>query len=366
MNVEMLKKSGRIIFETVSGSHAYGTNVSTSDTDIRGFYVNPSSEYLGLSEPSGQISDEKNDITYYSLKNAFELLQKANPNMIELLWMPEDCVRIKNPIMDKLIANRDLFISKKCFHSHSGYAYAQIQKARGSNKKVHNPQPEERPKKEDFCWIIPEFSFDGTRMHEAKALPSRPIPLKELSEFPKLSWCHCSALEHVQNTYRLYLYGGNAKGVFRGDDMLVCESIPLEDECKKFIGLLVYNQHEYEKAVKEWHSYHDWLKNRNESRWVDQEKGKLNYDQKNLMHCIRLLLSGENILTNGFPLVRFEGEQRDYLMKIRSGEFKYEELMAEVEKRMANLEELYKTSTIPHSVNMNKIEELYRELSNEY
>jgi hypothetical protein len=37
--------------------------------------------------------------------------------------------------------------------------------------------------------------------------------------------------------------------------------------------------------------------------------------------------------------------------------------MAEVERRMANLENLYNTSGIPHSVNVGKIEELYRELA---
>jgi hypothetical protein len=144
--------------------------------------------------------------------------------------------------------------------------------------------------------------------------------------------------------------------------MIVCESIPAEDEIPKFVGFLIYNQNEYEKEIKEWHSYWDWMRNRNELRWVDQEKGKLNYDQKNMCHCFRLLMSGENILTHGYPIVRFEGEQRDYLMKIRSGEFQYENLMVEVEKRMAKLEELYKTSTIPHSVNVPKIEKLYREL----
>ena len=78
---------------------------------------------------------------------------------------------------------------------------------------------------------------------------------------------------------------------------------------------------------------------------------------------MRLLWSGENILKYGEPLVRFDGEQRDYLMSIRAGKFKYEELMAEVDIRMARLEELNKTSTIPHSVNIGKIEALYRELS---
>jgi hypothetical protein len=89
----------------------------------------------------------------------------------------------------------------------------------------------------------------------------------------------------------------------------------------------------------------------------------VDFDAKNMMHCVRLLISGEHILTHNCPLVRFEGVQRDYLMGIRAGKFKYEELMAEVERRMAGLEELYKSSTIPHSVNVNKIEKLYRELA---
>jgi len=366
MNIKELKESGRIVFETVSGSHAYGTNTPKSDTDLRGFYVNPPHDYLGLSDPAGQISDEKNDITYYSLKRAFELLQTANPNMIELLWMPQDCVRFQSPVMTKLIENRDLFISKKCFHTHSGYAYAQIEKAKGQNKKVHNPQPVNRPVKEEFCWIVPDFSFDRVSMEEYKTFPCRPVPwpvYSNIKDVPSMSKYHCSALEHTSNVYRLYYYGAEAKGIFRGDDMLVCESIPIDDEIAKFAGLLIYNKQDYEKACKEWHSYWDWMKNRNEARWVDQEKGKLNYDQKNMMHCMRLLISGEHILTHGYPIVRFEGEQKDYLMKIRAGEFKYEELMTEVERRMADLEKLYNTSSIPHSVNVGKIEELYRELS---
>jgi len=138
MNVKQLEASDRIIYKVVSGSHAYGLSTPKSDIDIRGVYINPSSEYLRLQEPAGQISDNKQDIQYYSLKRFFELAQTANPNIIELLWMPEDCIKIKTPIMDKLIENRDLFISKKCFHTHSGYAYAQIKKAKGQNKKVHN------------------------------------------------------------------------------------------------------------------------------------------------------------------------------------------------------------------------------------
>ena len=369
MNLEELKKSGRIIFECVSGSHAYGTNTPQSDIDIRGFYINPCTEYLTLPDfkPSNQIGDEKHDITYYSLERAFHLLQGANPNMIELLWMPDECVNIMTPRMKELIKHRELFISKKCYHTHNGYAFSQIKKCQGQNKKVHNPQPKEMPKKEDFCWVIE--TWEGLLAAEMKGhidvdksvFPSRPKTLIESSV--DLSRCHVASLEHAQNVFRLYDYGNEAKGVFRGDDMLVPESIPVEDEFTKFIGLLIYNKQEHEKALKDWHSYWDWMKNRNESRWIDQEKGKLNYDQKNLCHCVRLLMSGENILKNGEPIVRFKGDDLRYLRQIRAAELSYETIMADVEDRMKNLEELYKTSSIPHSVDREKVNEFYMELS---
>ena len=140
MNVEELRKSGRIIYEVIAGSWAYNTAIEgQSDIDIRGIYINDPSEYLGLSTPSNQIGDEKHDVTYFSLKRFFELARTANPNIIELLWMPEDVVRIQTPVMDKLIENRRLFISKKAFHTHAAYALSQIKKAKGQNKMVNQP-----------------------------------------------------------------------------------------------------------------------------------------------------------------------------------------------------------------------------------
>lgn len=359
MDVEQLQESGRVIFRCIAGSHAYGTSTPSSDVDVRGFFVNPSEDYLGLFEPAGQIGDEKHDITYYSLKRGFELLMKANPNMLELLWMPEDCVKVQTPQMNLLIANRELFISTKCFYTFSGYAHAQIAKAKGQNKKVHNPQPERQPCKEDFCWVV--TNWKGNRRTDYK-FPCRPMPLQATPI--DLSQYHASKVEHSDNVYRLYFYGRASKGVFRGDQMLVPESIPEDDEFVRFSGLLVFNQRAFDMALKEWNSYWDWKKNRNEARWVDQESGKLNYDAKNMMHCMRLLMSGENILENGSPLVRFSGVDLDYLMEIRGSKLPYEDLMAEVDKRMAGLQKLKDNSSLPDRVNQKKLNELYKELIN--
>jgi predicted nucleotidyltransferase len=367
VNLKELRNSGKIIYEAIGGSIAYGTNNENSDQDLRGFYINDKKDYLSLNDSVEQVNDAKNDIVFYDLKRAFHLLTKASPNMIEMLWYPNDCVIFKAPIMDRLIENRKLFISKKAYYTHAKYAESQIKKAKGANKRVHNPMPEERPVKEDFCWVIPKIYMDGYAGHENRyTFPCRPVPLKD-AEFAHskkydLSEFHVSNMEHSHNIYRLYYYGEDAKGVFRGDEQLVCESIPFDDEFNRFGGLLLYNQDAYEQAVKKWKEYWTWRKERNESRWTDQEKGNLDFDGKNMMHCVRLLICSEYILEHGEPLVRFEGEKLDYLMNIRAGNIAYEDIMKDVNERMKKLEKLKETSKIPENVDHEGIDNLFLEI----
>lgn len=372
--LDLIRDSGTVLYEAVGGSHAYGTSIPTSDVDVRGVFCLPMQEYLSsTSQPVQSISDQrtmvekkKNDDMFYTLYRLFELLKSSNPTMVELLWMPKDCVRTTSPEMAAIIRNRDVFISKACLGSHFGYANAQIGRARGKNKKVNNPQKMERPKKEDFCRIVSCMPGSPMWTHPDVPLsskaPFRPIPLSEMP-WVKLSDYHVAAVEHTKCTYRMYYYGEESDGVFRGDDMLACSSIPMEDEFPRFSGILLYDENEYEKSVRDWKSYHEWIKNRNEHRWVDQEKGLLSYDQKNMMHCVRLLLSGINIIKNGEPIVRFEGKAQQHLMDIRNGKLKYEDIMCEVEDMVGEMEELSKTSNLPDKINEKAVEELYAEVS---
>ena len=125
------------IFHGIRGSRAYGTDIATSDTDTHGLYVYPSIMYAGLEVPKEQIQDERGDNIFYGLKRYFDLAMSANPNLIEILYSPDDCVLYKSDMFDLLVKHRSLFISKKCYNSFTGYAIAQIKKAKGKNKKVH-------------------------------------------------------------------------------------------------------------------------------------------------------------------------------------------------------------------------------------
>ena len=361
MNLDELKKSNDIIFECITGSHAYNLSLPTSDKDIRGIFCIPIEDRISTLSKVYEVSDESQDIKFYELEKFFHLATDCNPNIIELMFMPESCVLKMNDIGKELMSNRKLFISTKAYFTHSGYAYAQIKKSKGENKWVNNPKDKDPPKKEDFCWVIEDTSFEaGTIERDGfERMPFRPIKLNDSKI--DLSKYHVAALEHVSNTFRLYYYDDKAKGVFR-NGQLVCESISKEDELSKFEGLLIYSEQEYEKAMVDWKNYWSWVKNRNPNRWKMQESGKLDFDQKNMMHCIRLLMSGESILKTGEPKVRFEGEEQKYLMSIRNGDVKYEDIMKDVDKRMIDLELLYKTSVIPHHVNVKKINELFKRL----
>jgi hypothetical protein len=260
-----------------------------------------------------------------------------------------------SPTFQTLLAARHLFLSKRCFNSHMGYAKAQIKKARGRHKWINNPQPESPPLPEEFCWFLPKDTDEQA--------PFRPILVGKAGI--DLSQCHCAALERSPDLYRLYDYGNEAKGVFR-DGAPVCESIPQADEQTRCIGLLLYQRGIYERALRNHANYWQWRGARNEARWESQERGEMDYDTKNMMHTFRLLLSGMHMLDHGEPLVRFEGEALAFLMRIRSGGYDYDELIQMAMEHLKRFEASRAKSSLPENVNRKAIGKLFIELTHQW
>lgn len=146
--LERIRRPDLLLLDTVAGSHAYGTAIEGSDEDRRGVFIAPRSFIAGL-DAIEQVADERSDQVYYEIGHFVSLLLKNNPNALELLAMPEDCVRLKHPLFDLL--KPEIFLSKLCAKSFGEYAMGQIRKARGLNKKIVNPQPEKRLALLDFC-----------------------------------------------------------------------------------------------------------------------------------------------------------------------------------------------------------------------
>ena len=78
-------------------------------------------------------------------------------------------------------------------------------------------------------------------------------------------------------------------------------------------------KHGWKQALVDHNNYWAWRRERNDARWQQQERGELDFDAKNMMHTVRLLLSGRSLMQNGHPIVRFEGEELALLLSIRRG-----------------------------------------------
>jgi predicted nucleotidyltransferase len=79
-NLNWLKD--RTIYLTRHGSHAYGTNIPSSDIDIRGIAIAPKPFYLGFSKVFEQAEQKDPDFVIFEIKKFFKLASVANPNAI--------------------------------------------------------------------------------------------------------------------------------------------------------------------------------------------------------------------------------------------------------------------------------------------
>jgi len=125
------KNIENIMFLTLGGSHAYGTNVEGSDIDIRGVCLNPSMSLIGLSPFEQEVCIET-DTTIYSFNKIIQLLINCNPNTIELLGCKNESYYIPDTLSGTLgrllLKGKNLFLSKRAAYSFGGYATAQLRR----------------------------------------------------------------------------------------------------------------------------------------------------------------------------------------------------------------------------------------------
>lgn len=354
---ELLRQPDHVLLRVVSGSHAYGLATATSDRDERGVFALPAAVYVALSPPAEHLQDERGDVAFTGLRKFLALLSAANPSALEVLFAPPDTVLAQAAALAPLLAARRLFVTQRCYDSHVGYARAQVQRARGVDKWINNPQPEAPPLRERFCFVI-DGPWPGQPAGDRRPLRPRPLAATGID----LAQCRCAALERVPRTYRLYHQGPGAKGVFR-DGNLVAESIPPEAEAASLLGLLVYDQAGYEKAKTDHANYWQWRRTRNEARWRTQEAGEIDHDAKNMMHTFRLLLSAQAIHRDGAPRVRFVGTDRDFLLQVRAGAFTHDDLMARAEAMIAELGRDAAASSLPAAPDEAVVDNLLREVT---
>jgi len=130
---EVLEKTwNSISLAGYRGSVSHGTAGDIlDDIDICGVFLAPPSHYFGLTkfEHVERIGvDGMYDFTLFEIRKYFKLLLSANPNVLPLLWLPENMYLVRADWADWLIENRMLFMTKMLYKSYGGYAHGQAQR----------------------------------------------------------------------------------------------------------------------------------------------------------------------------------------------------------------------------------------------
>lgn len=310
--------NGRIIFLTLGGSYSYGTNVETSDVDVRGCALNSPSDLLGLTNFE-QVVNTQTDTTVYSFNKLVSLLLNCNPNTIEMLGCkPEHYFYLTN-VGKEMIDNRKLFMSRRAVQSFGGYATQQLRRLENAlaRDKLSQARREEHIRN----------SMEGA----VRSFKSR------YTSFDKGS---------------VQLYTAESQ---RED---------LDREIFANIHLEGYPAREFNSMMNDLHNVladYEKLNHRN-------KKKDDNHLNKHAMHLIRLYLMCLDILEKG-DIITYREADHDLLMSIRHGEYQREDgtyrqeffdMVSEFEKKLAYAKE---NTSLPEHPDMKKVEEFVMDVN---
>ncbi len=143
---------GNVQYETIMGSVAYGVSSDTSDVDVYGWAIPPKDDVFphlrgevpgfGTPRPRFEQYQEHHvqdrdalaghgrmyDLTIYGIVKFFNLAMENNPNVIDCLFTPANCVLHCTRVGNLVRENRKLFLHKGAWPKFKGYAYSQLHK----------------------------------------------------------------------------------------------------------------------------------------------------------------------------------------------------------------------------------------------
>jgi predicted nucleotidyltransferase len=154
--------SSNTSYLTIMGSIAYGVAEDTSDFDCYGYCIPPKSDLFPYHEKlylfdntedvfkgyqEHHIFDQQAlggkgrnyDFTIYSIVRYFDLCAGSNPNMVDSLFVPQNCILHATAISELVRDHRKMFLSKDIWKKYKGYAYSTLSKMTIKNYKRVQP-----------------------------------------------------------------------------------------------------------------------------------------------------------------------------------------------------------------------------------
>ena len=302
-----------VILLGLAGSYSYGTDIETSDIDIRGITLNQKSDLIGLTQFE-QYVDADTDTVIYAFNKIITLLLSCNPNTIELLGLQPEHYLYLNDIGRMLLDNRSLFLSRRAINSFGGYADAQLR-----------------------------------RLQNALARDTFPQSEKEQHIFNSVK----NAMRDFNNHYKHFENGSM--------EIFIDEAVNPELETEIFVNanLKHYPLRDYSSM---WNTMANVVRDYEKIGKRNKKKDDLHLN-KHAMHLIRLFMMALDILEKG-EIHTYREKEHDLLMDIRFGKFQKEDgtfhesfydMLSDFEKRLHYAAE---NTDLPEEPDMPKVQEL--------
>lgn len=267
-----------------TGSHMYGTNTPTSDEDYVGIFM-PTEEYVyGFrrmeevdmsvkdKDENGKNTQDAIDIKYYEFRKFVKLAMENNPNILEILFAPQENIVYINEFGTELLEMAKRFPHQGAKQKFLGYAFSQKHKM--------------FVKKDNYFDLLKAVEFLKSKdsvlpwsLWEVEKDMDKSIFKKQINK--------------LSGKIDFYQVG----------DINLMPSITVKNAIKMIEDRLgkVGNREEL------------YLKHA--------------YDTKFAMHLVRLMMEGAFLLKKGYLQFPFDEKGKEILMGIRRGEWTIEDIL---------------------------------------
>ncbi|EGD49636.1 Nucleotidyltransferase, predicted [Ruminiclostridium papyrosolvens DSM 2782] len=296
-----------ILILTTGGSIAYGTNVDTSDIDIRGVTLENKQDIMGLSDFE-QFEDKSTDTVIYGLKKFILLCINCNPNVLEILGTKQEHLLVISKEGELLRDNVELFLSKRAIQSFGSYATAQLR-----------------------------------RLQNALARDNYPHSEKEQHILNSI----LSQMEHLQRSYKSFTNKEISLYIDKSDRQDMDTEIFID------VNLKHYPLRDFKNIYSDMNNI---VKDYSKLNHRNSKKDELHLN-KHAMHLIRLLVTGTEIL-KGKGVTTYREKERAFFLDIRSGKYSYTEIFEMVDDYENEFKLAAANTALPDKPDYKRIEEL--------
>lgn len=415
-------KKYELIMLCVTGSRMYGTHYEkgehplipdyVSDFDYRGVFVPHEDEKLGLGKEIEQISpspekkteialndelitelnskglnlEKGSDIVLFEVRKFIKMGMEQNPNILDMIFTDEEATIYKNSKANKILNNKEEFLSKNVINRFVGYAEQQLHRIKGHNKHI-NKRPKhnyviEGLKKAyesgdiNYNWINVNFSgklakfVTKKNQQEANLEPKLLVPysldnfqeehlpemsMNELYNYAKPLIVNYVTLKDTKGkkiklsdqydsdlNYRGFLRKGASfrkitnsfYNLFTEGNGFISKNNDIKNVEPENVGDFVahcsVDKQRFTNDLDQVLEFWKWRTERNEKRSVLEEK--FGYDTKHAGHLIRLMLGAKDLIKEGTYRPRLEGKRKEVIKSIIEGKYSYEDLLEKASK----------------------------------